>query len=701
LLLVLLFTGLAGPADAADTHPGPHPTKTASLPTSPLTLLDQTPWVTAGQHFVLQLEAGRGAPPVAHLGLSVAVYPCLSSVSGFEQSVSAVPSGNPISSTDTPLPVKGLPSTAGGGFELSLPVTTGDGAANASGSFTLDLASAPDQCGLYPYGVYPIRVDLVDTSGGRVIGGITTHIIYTDAPPGTQKLRLALVLPLRATITASPTPTTTALVGNPDEALAPLSPAALGAVTGTVNAIAQYPSVPVTIEASGQTIDALQSSGHQSTVSRLSTLAVNPDVHQFTSSTFTPVDASSLVTSGLGNELSLQIGRGATIVSTAVTHRPVTPTQQGAWISDEGLDGAALTQLRANGYSQVIVPAATVGSPPTDGSAALPFVMTSNTGTSMTAFASTLSTRFVRPIDNPVLAAHQLVAELAQIYYEQPNDDTPRAVVAVPPRGWTDDPAFVKALLSSLAGNPIIQPVTTNQLFDTFRNPTVCRVGCRPTAPRTGAALPVDAINAQRQDINGFATAAPNARSVILPLEDMVLAGESDLLEPVQRAAVLRNTDAALNAQLSQLQVADGQSITLTSQNGTLPIDIVSSAPYAVRAILTITSDKLLFANGLTGWTHTTTIVPGHNHSNVIYVKVRARTSGVFTVPIMLTSPTGVLRLASGQIVVRSTTTSIVGIILSVGAVAVLAAWWVRTSRKRRSLRRAEEGPDPEVSTER
>jgi beta-lactamase regulating signal transducer with metallopeptidase domain len=93
-------------------------------------------------------------------------------------------------------------------------------------------------------------------------------------------------------------------------------------------------------------------------------------------------------------------------------------------------------------------------------------------------------------------------------------------------------------------------------------------------------------------------------------------------------------------------------------------------------------------------------VLPGHSHTNVVYVNVRARTSGVFTVGITLESPAGGLQLSSGQIVVRSTATSIVGIVLSVGAVVVLAVWWVRTSRKRRSLRLAEEdtaGPGPPV----
>ena len=60
---------------------------------------------------------------MAELGVSVAVYPCLSSVSAFDQSVDGSgPSGNPISSTTAPLPVSGLPAAAGGAFDLSLPV---------------------------------------------------------------------------------------------------------------------------------------------------------------------------------------------------------------------------------------------------------------------------------------------------------------------------------------------------------------------------------------------------------------------------------------------------------------------------------------------------------------------------------------------------------------------------------------------------
>jgi hypothetical protein len=77
-------------------------------------------------------------------------------------------------------------------------------------------------------------------------------------------------------------------------------------------------------------------------------------------------------------------------------------------------------------------------------------------------------------------------------------------------------------------------------------------------------------------------------------------------------------------------------------------------------------------------------------------VAVRARTSGVFNVDIVMHSPSYQLELASGQVSVRSTATSVVGIILSLGALTVLVVWWVRTSLRRRRQRRAE-GADPTV----
>ena len=163
-----------------------------------------------------------------------------------------------------------------------------------------------------------------------------------------------------------------------------------------------------------------------------------------------------------------------------------------AWFADTGLDLDTLDQLQADGYSQLVLPATSVTSTPTNGSTAEPFQLTTSHGTGMTAMATDADVvdRFTDDPGDPVLAAHQLVAELAQIYYEKPNDDTPRAVVANAPASWSDDPAFVSALLGALVDNPIIEPVTTSGLFTAFPSTSSCHTQCKLSGPVSGGTLP-------------------------------------------------------------------------------------------------------------------------------------------------------------------------------------------------------------------
>jgi hypothetical protein len=318
-------------------------------------------------------------------------------------------------------------------------------------------------------------------------------------------------------------------------------------------------------------------------------------------------------------------------------------------------------------------------------------MLTSSRGAPVGAIAASpdLSSRFTGSSGNPVLAAHQLVAELAQIYYEKPNDTSPRGVVVLPPSSWSDNPALVNALLNALTSNPVVRPVTVDEVFASLPTAT-CHASCRLGPVGGGSTLPVTAIRTQRQRVTSFATAAPGARALDTQLGDLILAGESASLRPPQQDAVLRNAGHALDAQLGQFSVAGDRTITLTSQQGSLPVDVFSSAHYPVSASLTMTSDKLLFPNHSTEWT-TPKPVALHPGTNIIEVHFTSRTSGQFTVDVAIRTPEGGLVLSRGAITVRSTATSIVGVILSAGALVVLAVWWIRTSRKRRAARARDE----------
>lgn len=707
-VMVAVATG-AGTAGAAAPKSGPSGSPaqldSSSGGTPALIVDDQTPWVEPGRQFDLTLRTGSTTIPTRQLGLSVAVYDCLSSVSQFDQSVSsAPPSGTELSSTHTALDVSELPSMPGGAFELAMPVAVDSPTTTSpAGSFTIDLSPDGECQPPSPAGVYPVRIQLVNTSSGQVIGGFTTHLVYTE-PAATQRLQLALVLPLHAAMGPAPAPTRRQLLDRPSAALDAPSAATQAAISGTVDAITKHAAVPVTLDASPQTVQALDSSAMtRSTVSQLASLvsAPAPD-HQLAWAPYVPVNAASLVQSGLGDELFQQISQGLSVLAPLVRGPGAQPVPAangglGAWITNDGLDDAALSQLENDGYDHVVLPASSVSSSPTNGSTAEPFALAPQHGASIRAVASSadLAARFTGSPGNPVLAAHQLVAELAQIYYEKPNDDTPRATVVVAPSTWDDDPAFVDALLDGLDGNPVVEPITVGQLFASFP-PAGCRDGCRLLGDPGGTGLPVTAIRHQRQLVEGFSSAATGdtARGVETQLGSLVLAGESETLRPAQQSAVLRNAGLAVDAQLGQLTVGGDRTVTLTSTQGTLQVTIVSTAAYPVTATLTLTSDKLLFPNGTTQWSEQTRLLPaaqGTAYTNVVPVAVRARTSGVFLVDIVMHSPSFDLELASGQMTVRSTATSVVGIVLSLGALAVLVVWWIRTSIRRRRRRREDE----------
>ena len=687
--LLLISTVVTSAPVGAATNASDARTISTPVATPSLVLEKQTGWVTEGQAFDLHLRATGRTVPTARLGVTVAIYSCLSSISGFSQSVASTSLGSPISSTTSAIPIGSLPQLPGGVVDLMLPVVIGDptsAGATSAAPFTIHLRAVSGQCQSYPAGVFPVRIQLVDTAGPTVLSAFTTHLIYSQAPATTQRLLVGVVLPVQITLGASRSPTPSSLLVQPSAALATPAASGVDAVTATIDKIAgQHPTVPVTLQVSGQTVDLLATPAHQTTIDQLGQLAATPTVHQLTAAPFTPVDAAALVDSGLSAELALQVARGTQVVG-AATGRPATdqPSDLGPWISGGALDGATVGSLAADGFHQVVLPASQLSATPTNGSTTAPFTLAGPRGATVSAMASDdgLTSRFVADPGNPVLAAHQLVAELAQLYYEFPNGVSPRAVMAVAPPGWNDDPAFVDALLASLDGNPMVQAVTTSQLFAHFPTPATCRTTCRLTSTGGAGGLPVAAIRAERVRVNGFAVSAVGIRSLALELGDLVLGGEAQTLRPAQQSAVLANAGAAVTAQFGQLAVAGDKSVTLTARSGRVPVSIVSTAPYPMKVTLVLNSDKLLFPNGQTQWATALTVAP--HQTTVDYVQVQTRASGVFRLDVSLRTSDGSVRLTSGEVSVRSTSSSVVGVALTIGAVVVLAVWWFRTSRRRR-----------------
>jgi hypothetical protein len=173
-----------------------------------------------------------------------------------------------------------------------------------------------------------------------------------------------------------------------------------------------------------------------------------------------------------------------------------------------------------------------------------------------------------------------------------------------------------------------------------------------------------------------------------------LLGAEDTGLRSSQAQEAVTGAAAALDRQLGQLSIRT-DTIRLTSTAAKIPVTLVKQAGYTVSGTLEIVGDKVVFPPaaqqdpGSVCRNPAVQVSAGRSRfrcaatlglsTNAVYVAMRARATGDFRLTVTLRSPGGGLVLATSHVTVRSMSTSLVAIGLSLAAVAVLLAWWGRT----------------------
>jgi hypothetical protein len=667
----------------------------AARRTDRMTLVSQSPWVgpdAPNQDLVMGLRI-RSSSPRAALKLSFTVYHPLTTRSAFDETLS----GRGLGSVTTQSPAIALTAfstSAAGVTDVTIPVD-GDTTPTGTGNWTADLGCPLGSCA----NVYPVKVTLTD-SGSSGSGGaqLVTYLVYNDPSSTSQPLRLALVVPLGL---APPT-------AGGDGHVPASSLDAVAGLESLIGAVTGSPTVPVTLAPDAATLDHLAASGHAHTVSEVAAMS-GSSVRQTLSGPFVPVDATALVGGGLPQELNAQLRRGGAVLASSAVR-----ATKGTWVARTPLDQAAVDQL-APDYGHFVVPPGSVSGPTGPLTVTQPFTLTPATGSPATGSAVATPTAMVSDAGlgarlvaakgtNPALDAVQLSAEASLIYYEVPNllgpggKPAPRGVVAVAPSAWTPDAAFVSTLLSDLQGDPVIQPVTLDQLFAQVPvgadNEATSRHLVAPTVVPTVATRAVRAARGRQIGFASAVSASATGTAAAQSTDDLLLAAESSLLSPRQQQAGLVGFEAALNSHLHGLSVRS-DTIRLTAGTASVPITVVRNTTYPVTVVVRLTSDKLRFPTAHTqapgaickaphvqssaGRSSFSALCTLDHATNAVYVNMSARASGDFQIAVALRSPQGNLELAVGELTVRSLSTSAVAIALSVGAVVVLFFWWGRT----------------------
>jgi hypothetical protein len=344
-----------------------------------------------------------------------------------------------------------------------------------------------------------------------------------------------------------------------------------------------------------------------------------------------------------------------------------------------------------------------------------------------------------------VLAANQLLAELAMIQLETPG--LTRGVAVLPPPGWNADPTFIDTLLAGLYGHPLLNPVTASQLFRAVPLPaaalqrsvevpqpsvpvspgsaagvagaggqgspssTATPATTATTATTLAPALVADAaaqlgadastIHDARQRLSGLGAILPLAARQAAALGQELLTAESSDITEAQRESLLGLVFMASDRVTKLITLPAASSITLTSTRGEVPLTVLSAPSLRARVELRLSSQRLIFhqafaPNGKCQVPTPTSEVCDltlTTENTTIKVPVETRSSGVFPLDVSLWTPDGSEMLVRDRDTVRSTAVSGVGIILIALAAASLAIWWARDLRHGRRARRLVPAP--------
>ena len=619
-------------------------------------LLHQTPVVRAsGQLLGLSLtRTGPAAAPGATVTLTL--YARLTTRSGLLAAIGAAGPSMGVSATP-PVPASCLAHRT----QLHIAVTIAeDGAAVPPRQLCGEDAPVLRLgCTAYCGGVYPLRVTV------HGAGSSATFVtLVTFATRSTTPLRVAWVL---------------RVAGKNDQ---------LPGSTGALRAAVAHPAVPLTVDVEGGTLaTALSTPGATTAVSLLSQ-ATSVPAHQLMAEAYVPADLGGLHASGLRDEVTRQfaltavslanVGVGAAPVPTATFGTgPQTPTSADAVGTAHLVARTAIRDLLIEGATLSVDPATTQSwgaAFKVSGAAACPTALATDTE---------LEQLSAQTAADPALAAAQFLGELAFLHFEQPDLAQPRAVAVVTTATTTVTTAFVDAVLAGLTSNPVLRPVTTTSAF------AAVPIGANGFPPQRAMALgpsspfpsiTVSQLRGARAETDALSSAVVAGVTPIPSIEGELLSAEQ-VLSTALRTAILGDVHYRIQQELGNFHIDNG-SITLTESGALLPITVLSTAPFTVSGTLRLTSSQLAFPSGSTQ--------PVLMPASVLAVRIAARalTSGDLHLYATLVSPHGGLVLAHADIIVRATPTSIVGIALTVGAILVLALWWVRTSRRRRAAAR-------------
>ena len=651
-------------ARAATTTTDAGTSTTTTVPHDPkapgVSLVTQPPWIAMQGVEVLGLHLDDPAIAAADdPSIEITVHRSVSSRSEFDRAVRGEELPGVRARLTYPLSSLGVNKRGNFGVAFGL---SGSGA---------ERAVAVDKPG-----VYPVEVRVIDAGDDRTTFVTWMVVVDPDNIEGMQPLRVSWIWQLVTGPLQGADGTANASV------LAEIQRG--GRLDRIATLLTRARDFPVTVGIGPETLTSWIAQSRTKLALRRGAsrvrLAARRETIQLLPEPYVPIEGPTIEAEHLGDHVPDEYVAGSNAIDAATGEIPDPRTAFEHPVDDPSV--RRLTQLLVGRFVVRDTALAPVDQPRTP---AQPFALLTDTG-SVPAVATDSGLEHLFNTDGPpVLRAQRVLAGLAEIAYEAPSQA--RGVALAMPANWKPDLLTVTLVLRSLAGYPLVKPVSLDDLFAEVlpeeRDGTPLQRTLAPIS--TSGARPLFA-----SEYDDAARALRAYEAMVGPRDPSVAAGQHALLlslstsnSRAESLAYLATIHANLRSLTSGITTT-AKALTLTARRAELPLSFQNDTKRdGIHVRVHLDSPKLIFPNG----PDVDLRLPiGHYTKRI---PVEARASGTFTMTVTLESADGSVVLGPPtRVTIRSAVFSGIGIAITIGALLFLAGWWGNHFRRSRRARR-------------
>lgn len=577
------------------------------------------------------------------------------------------------------------------------------------GSRVLELVRSAADLGLVDAaeqaGVYPLAVEL--TRDGDTVETVRTSVVFTPRDHA-EPLRVAMVVPIDATpgILADGT-----YAGS--RVSTSIGPG--GRVATLVDALHARP-VPVTVAHSGLLLEQVAdlADGYTATLpdggtqdfaadspvalAAAETLAQVREVAEREQTTqlalsYGPTDLVALTRSGLGDEAAALLTHGNDTVA-RLTGAP--GTDEVVWPPD-GLDSATLAQVLTTGVDTVVLDEGYLRIP-ADRDLSFSPSPVRRLRTSTDTITALVPDPFLDQALNATesvaareaggaVAAQRIVAETAAVYFERPNATVTRGLLIAPPQIWNPPQGLLESLLDGLAGAPWVEAVDVPRLAATVAPDAGAVTLDYPEQARARELAPAYILQlaAARQTLGALEQVLTSDAQTPLRLDSLLDRAPSVHYRGQLRsegASLVDTVRAAVGEVSSAVSIAESAVITLTSDEGAVPITLTNASAEDLALRLRFSSAYFVVEGG-----NVQRLELAANEVLTTTFTVQALAPGAtYPLRVHVEDPDGNVAFTEGLVTIRSTGYSVTALLATGGAAVFLLVWWLRDVRGRRRM---------------